>query len=280
MKIKEIEAKNILTKSNLGDMDYAINPYVGCAFACEYCYAIFMSKFSGERMEDWGNYVHVKKNAPDLLRQKLFKMKDKHSSIFISSVTDAWQYVERKYEITRELLKILARDEYPGEITCHTKSPLIERDLDIIKTLPNVVVGITITSSEDSVSGFLEARAPKVSERLKTLKKFNENGIRTYAFIGPLLPHFYSRRDELDEVFKAIKNSGTNNIYVERLNFSNYISRRLKPVLDKADDKTKESFINMKVGSEEYKKLNNFILEMVKKYKMNLLNGTVIEHKK
>jgi len=245
MEVKEIQAKSILNKSNLDSADYAINPYVGCGFACNYCYASFMSRFANEDINNWGNYVHVKVNAPELLRKKLQSMKNKNGNIFFSSVTDAWQYVEKKYEITRELLKILVEYKYPGEIMCLTKSNLITRDIDIISQLPNKKVGFTITSCDDKIGSFLEGRASKVSSRIEALKKFNEAGIRTYAFIGPVLPYFYSRKEELEEVFRAIKNAGTNDIFIERLNTSAWIMKRLYPVLKTADEQTRKSFYNM-----------------------------------
>lgn len=275
MKIKEIQAKNILTKSNLPGVDYVINPYTGCAFSCQYCYACFMSRFVNEKVEDWGSYVYVKTNASELLRKNLNSLKNKTSSIFIASVTDAWQYVEKKYEITREILKILSEYKYPGKISLLTKSNLIERDIDIIKTIPNIDVGFTITSSNNKITAFLEGKAPRVSQRLEAMKKFNENNISTYAFIGPVLPHFYSRKEELENVFKSIKNAGTDRIFVERLNTSGLIMTRLKPLLDKADEQTKQSFYNSKKYDKE---LNNYIYYLIKKYDMTLLSKEIIYH--
>ena len=99
MKIQTQQAKNILTKSNLPKVDFVINPYTGCAFACAYCYASFMGRFVDEPLSNWGNYIYVKENAVELLDAKLASMRKKDKSIMMASVTDAWQYVEKNMKL-------------------------------------------------------------------------------------------------------------------------------------------------------------------------------------
>ena len=77
MEVKEIQTKSILTLSKLPDTDYVINPYVGCRFGCTYCYASFMGRFVSKQINDWGEYVYAKINAPELLRNELRKLKNK-----------------------------------------------------------------------------------------------------------------------------------------------------------------------------------------------------------
>lgn len=103
MKVKEIEVKSVITKSNLPGIDYVINPYVGCQHACVYCYADFMKKFTGHVGEKWGEFVDVKINSVETIK----KPKLENKNILISSVTDPYQPVEVKYKITREILKKL-----------------------------------------------------------------------------------------------------------------------------------------------------------------------------
>ncbi|MFH1636919.1 MAG: hypothetical protein ABIB71_00675 [Candidatus Woesearchaeota archaeon] len=106
IKINEIKARSIISKSNLPDADYVINPYVGCMHSCLYCYARFMKRFTGHK-EPWGEFVDVKVNAPELIPPKASKYRGK--SIFLSSVTDAYLPLERKYQVTRKILKKLHR---------------------------------------------------------------------------------------------------------------------------------------------------------------------------
>lgn len=96
MKIKEIKAKLIIVKSGLSETDYVINPYVGCLHGCTYCYARFMKRFSNHS-EPWGQFLDVKINAPDLIPEgKKFNNK----TIGLSSTTDPYLSLEKKYQIT------------------------------------------------------------------------------------------------------------------------------------------------------------------------------------
>jgi len=222
IKIREITAKSILNPSKLG-CDYAINPYNGCAFGCAYCYAIFMSRM-GHQNENWGEWIDVKINAPELLSREL--QYKKPGSIFFSSVTDPYQGVETKYQLTRKCLEILARVRYPALISILTKSPLVTRDVDLFKKL-NCEVGLTVTSTGDDVTKLLETNAPANSARIQTLKELHRAGIKTYAFVGPLLPHLAEDPKELEKLFKSLKQAGIEEVWVEHINLSSYIKKRL-----------------------------------------------------
>jgi DNA repair photolyase len=203
--IREVKAKTILSKCGIPGIDYTINPYTGCRFGCIYCYASFMGRFIKDKtIHDWGNYVFVKVNAPKLLKKELKKLKNKGqgTEIFISSVTDPYQGLEAKYKLTRRCLKILIDYDFEGYVSILTKSNLVLRDIDLFKKLKHVGVGITVTSTDDSISRFFEKYAPSATDRFKALKKLNKEDVQTYAFIGPLLPHFVAYQDELESLFK------------------------------------------------------------------------------
>ena len=144
MKIKEIQASSIITKSNLPDADYVINPYVGCMHSCIYCYARFMKRFTGHT-EEWGKFVDVKVNAPDLIPAKTSKYRGK--SIFLASVTDAYLPLERKYQLTRKILEKLI--PLQPNLGVQTKSDLDVRDIDLLKQFKNCEVGFMITTLEE-----------------------------------------------------------------------------------------------------------------------------------
>jgi DNA repair photolyase len=111
MKVKEIIVKNIITKSNLPDADFVINPYTGCTHSCIYCYARFMKRFTGHD-EKWGQFIDVKINGADLVINNIKKITNK--SIFMSSVTDPYLPLEKKYKITRNILcKLVEFDPLP-----------------------------------------------------------------------------------------------------------------------------------------------------------------------
>lgn len=181
MKIKEIQAKSILSESHV--FDYAVNPYVGCAHACSYCYAAFMKRFTGHQ-ERWGEFVDVKVNAPELLAREI--MKKRVGRVWISGVCDPYQPVEKKYKLTRKCLEILFENGWP--VTIQTKSHLVLRDIEILKKSRESEVGFTITTADEGIRKIFEPGAPPVKERLNALAALHSEGIKTFAMIAPILP--------------------------------------------------------------------------------------------
>lgn len=277
--IKEIQTKSALVSSKLPDTDYVINPYTGCAFGCSYCYASFMGRFAGKKIDDWGNYVFIKANLPQVLERQLKKIKDNTKTIFLSSVTDPYQGIESKYKLTRQALELLAKYKWEGMIGILTKSNMVLRDIDLFKKLKKVEVGLTITSTDDKVSQFLERSAPPVSLRLKALKKLNEEGVKAYAFIGPLLPHFSANPKELKKIFDALEKTGVKELYLEHLNLSSYIQGRLLKKLKGEKNEVIRKFYEARKG--EYKeKLNEMIGRLLNDYDFKIRRGEVLEHEK
>ncbi|MBS1266312.1 MAG: hypothetical protein MAG795_00279 [Candidatus Woesearchaeota archaeon] len=184
MIIKKVKASSIITKSNLPDADYVINPYTGCMHSCIYCYARFMKRFTGHK-ERWGEFVDVKINAPDLIPAKSTKYMGK--TVFLSSVTDPYIALEKKYKLTRQILKKLIPLE--PNLSIQTKSDLVLRDIDILKQFSNCEVGLTITTLDDNLRQQIEPKASPIQNRIRALKRLNKAGIKTYVFIGPILPY-------------------------------------------------------------------------------------------
>ena len=280
--IKEITAKTILSKNSLkdADYDYSCNPYLGCRFGCVYCYASFMSRMIGKKTSDWGNFVYAKVNAPELLLKEVSKFKDKGRGkvIWFSSVTDPYQGMEAKYQLTRKCLQVLVDYGYKGQVSFLTKSDLVLRDIDVLKQLKDVEVGLTITSTDDSISRYFEKYAPPVTARLAALKRLHDEGIKTYAFIGPLLPHFIANKEDLSELFKSVKAAGVQEIYFEYLNLSTYIKNRLKAELKDLDPAIWEEFYASQ-DSDYRKKLDVIVYALVKQYGFTLRMEKTINHK-
>ena len=228
-KIQEIQAKSIIGSTQVPSADYVINPYTGCQFACMYCFASFMGRFVGETNQNWGNYVYVKTNAVELMEKDISRLlkKDPHPRIAISTVTDPYQGVEKKYRLTRGILKIFAEKNYQGRVSILTKSPMVLDDVETLKQIRHSEVGISITTSDDKLSRFLEVRAPLASARIRTLRKLNEAGILTYAFVGPFLPHMKLKPELIDKLFSEIKKAGTDHVKIEYLNLPKYVRPKL-----------------------------------------------------
>ena len=181
MKIREIKAKSILSKSQV--YDYALNPYVGCQHGCIYCYAKFMKRFTGHR-ERWGEFVDVKINAPELLAQEV--KRKKVGRVWISGVCDPYQPLEKKYMITKRCLDILAENGWP--FTVQTKSSLVLRDIETLKKANNTEVGFTITTADERIRRIFEPGASPLRKRIEALANLRSEGIRTFVMLAPILP--------------------------------------------------------------------------------------------
>jgi DNA repair photolyase len=279
MRVTEITAKTMLVDTKLPASDYVVNPYTGCSFACAYCYASFMGRFVGEPIEAWGDYLAVKTNAVEVFRADLDRLppEKRHSTILLSSVTDAWQGPEKKYRLARGILEALRASSYPGFVSILTKSPLILRDVDVIAGLAAKEVGVTVTATDDAIGKFMEARAPAASVRLQTLEALNAANIPTYAFVGPLLPHYRYRRDLLDEMFLRLRDVGTQTLFAEHLNTSPYIRKRIDPLLADAAPEVRAVYAAAKTD-EHRRILSELVMELVAKYGFELRLGRVLDH--
>lgn len=180
MEIKEINVNDYLTKSNLPDSDYVINPYIGCSHGCKYCYASFMKRFTGHQ-EDWGDFIDIKRCSKKINLKKISGKK-----VFLSSVTDCYNELEEKYRITREILEQLTISDCYLSIS--TKSSLILRDLDLLKKIKNLTVSISINTLDENFKNDMD-KASSIKDRLSILKKLHEEGIYTILFMSPIFPY-------------------------------------------------------------------------------------------
>lgn len=177
--VKLIDVKGILTKSNLPVSDYSVNPYTGCTHACKYCYASFMKRFSNHS-EPWGEFVDVK-HWPEIKNPKRYAGKE----LFIGSVTDPYQPLEETYGRTRALLEQMQGSGC--KISIATKSDLILRDLDLIKTFPDARVSWSINTLDEMFRADMD-NAVSIERRLAAMKAFHDAGVRTTCFISPIFP--------------------------------------------------------------------------------------------
>ncbi len=179
MLTKEINVRDIIVKSNLPACDYAANPYTGCAHACKYCYASFMKRFSGHD-EQWGTFVDIK-NWGEI------KNPDKYigKEIFLGSVTDPYQPAEESYQRTRRLLKELQGRDIALSIA--TKSDLIVRDLDLIKTFPSAKVSFSVNTLDEAFKSDMDCSV-SIERKLEAMKKFHDAGVKTVCFVSPIFP--------------------------------------------------------------------------------------------
>ena len=207
-----IKTKTILSTVKYGNewygIDYNMNLYRGCSHGCIYC----DSRSSCYHIDDF-DIVRSKENALNILKQELIKKKTK-GVIGIGSMSDTYNPMERKYEITKGALELISKYNYG--VAIDTKSDLILRDLDILKEINsknNVIVKFTITTPNDELSKIIEPNVCKTSKRLNAIKTLSDNGIFTGIMMNPTLPFITDNEDDIKKLVKLAYEHGAKFIH-------------------------------------------------------------------
>lgn len=202
--IRDIETKNIMTKSTLPVGGYSVNPYVGCTHGCKYCYASFMKRFTGHT-EPWGTFLDVK-HWPVIKNPQKYK----GQRVVIGSVTDGYLPQEAQFRNTRKLLEQLKNSG--AELLICTKSDLVLRDLDLLKEMGKVTVSWSINTLEEAFQADMD-NAVSVERRLDAMKQVYDAGIRTVCFISPVFPGI----TDFEAIFHRVKEQ-CDLVWLENLN--------------------------------------------------------------
>ena len=202
--IREVETKNIMTKSTLPVGGYSVNPYVGCTHGCKYCYASFMKRFTGHT-EQWGTFLDVKR-WPAIKNP----WKYRGQRVVIGSVTDGYNPQEEQFGNTRRILEQLKGSG--AEILICTKSDLVVRDLELLKTMGKVTVSWSINTLDEQFRADMD-QAVSIERRLAAMKKVYDAGIRTVCFISPVFPGI----TDFEAIFERVRNQ-CDLVWLENLN--------------------------------------------------------------
>jgi DNA repair photolyase len=208
--VREVTCKSLLNRSRNGN--YSFNCYTGCEHGCVYCYARFMQRFHPHE-EPWGEFVDVKVDAPDVLVRQLRRLRP--GSVFTCSACDGWQRVEQHYELTRRCCQLLLEAGFRLDIL--TKSELVLRDIDVLER-GDVRLGVTITTTDETLARLWEPRASSVSARLQVLKEAKAAGLETSVMFGPLLPAVSDTPEALSELFSIAAAADVDQIWTDSLN--------------------------------------------------------------
>lgn len=210
--ITEWQATAVLNRSKGGEsmgFHYSLNPYRGCSHACRYCYARETHTYLNLNVaDDFERQLFVKSNLAEKLAAELMKI-PRQAVIAIGTVTDPYQPLEGRHQLTRTALQLLAECGQPFTVT--TKSPLIERDLDILDPLgrrDQVGVHISLISLDRPLLHRLEPGTAAPLRRLETVRRLKAAGIPVGVFAAPIIPGLSDREDQLAELFDGIKMAG------------------------------------------------------------------------
>lgn len=229
VRLREVLCRSALNKTGIRGYDYCLNPYLGCAHACVYCYASFMCRFA-DRSEPWGTFVDAKVNFPAVLAKQVHRRKGEPvGRILLGTVTDAYQPLEAHYQITRSSLEILA--PFPSlEVHILTKSDLVLRDLPLLRRLKGIEVGFTLTTLDPDVAQIIEPGASSPSKRLSAARILKKEGIRVWVFIAPLLPGLTDTESSLDVLVSGLEHAGINEVEWDFLNPYPAVVHRLQAI--------------------------------------------------
>lgn len=239
---------------------WSINPYIGCAFGCAYCYARYAHRYVIERavtahpeqkllrdafdsLPPWLAFerqIFVKENAAEVLRRTLRLGSDKHLNLLkgegigIGTATDPYQPGERRFRITRGILDVLA--EHQGlSIWIITKSPLVTRDVDVLRQIQRhneITVQISLITIDRELARRLEPRAPTPDSRLRAPARLRAHGIDTGINVMPVLPGITDRPDQLEPLIKAIADAGATHVNACALRLRSTARQRYLPFIE------------------------------------------------
>jgi len=170
--------------------DASLNPYRGCEHGCAYCYARPTHEYLGYSAGlDFETKILVKEKAPELLRRELAAPRWKPQVVALSGVTDAYQPIERRLELTRRCVQVFS--EFRNPITIITKNALVARDIDLFRELADyqaISVSLSITTLDAELQRALEPRASAPHERLRAVERLAAAGIPTGVMVAPIIP--------------------------------------------------------------------------------------------
>ncbi|GGK14762.1 radical SAM protein [Caldalkalibacillus thermarum] len=210
-----LTAKQVLNRVKAPAMpfDWSLNPYRGCQHGCSFCYARATHRFLDLECDDtFQHYILYKQNAVEALTEQLKRMAGfsrtlKHiGTVAIGTATDPYQPLEGKLQLTRKCLEVLARYQVPVSIT--TRSPLILRDIDVLKTLPVVSINFSVNTMQKHIWRMLEPASPHPRQRLAAVRRLSQEGLPAGIFLAPIVPYLTDRPRDLREVIASAAEHG------------------------------------------------------------------------
>ena len=252
------DAQSIISYTESPDVGFSasLNPYRGCEHGCAYCYARPTHEYLGfSGGLDFESKIMVKERAADLLRKELSSKSWKPQPLAMSTVTDCYQPVERRLELTRRCLEVLAEFRQPVGII--TKNHLVTRDIDLLKKLAAhdaALVHLSITTLDGELAKKLEPRASSPSRRLAAVRELTEAGIPVEVLMAPCIPGLTDH--EMPALCAAVREAGAIEISFIPLRLPLVVAPLFEEWLERHLPGSKEKVLN-RVRSIRGGKLND-----------------------
>jgi DNA repair photolyase len=215
----EIAAKSVLTRMNAAWDGWSVNPYVGCAHGCVFCFARrYHTFYDDDGLTSWREKIYVKTNAPLVVRNELRSRYD-GKGITLGIATDAYQPVEGSYRLTRRILEELVRAEAATHLI--TRSPLVVRDADLWAALAakaETTVVFSIPTMDAAIAREIEPGVAPPHQRMRALKVLAARGINAVVAMTPVLPHITDAPEQMAAVARAANEAGATAVWGGLLN--------------------------------------------------------------
>jgi DNA repair photolyase len=225
--VRLVRCSSATTPSRLPGLDRALNPYRGCAHSCAYCYAQDVTRFETDR--PWGSVVEVKVNIVQRLKRELER--GLGGVYGVGTVTDPYQPLEARYQLTRGCLSMLKR--YGAQASVLTKSDLVTRDLDLFRGWEGVEVGVSIACLDERVARVVEPGATPPRSRFEALSELVGEGVDVYLMAAPILPGISDSKRMLEALMGAAADAGVGRVMWDPWNPKPIAARRLSRVMEK-----------------------------------------------
>ena len=198
---------------------WSLNPYMGCAHRCTFCYVRAFERRADRPSDDrYGRSIRVKTNVVEILKGELAKPSWTHESVAIGAATDPYQPAEGRYRLTRACIEVLADRSNPFSII--TRGPLIVRDVDVLTAAASraaVTVTFSVPTLDDSVWRTTEPGTAPPLQRLRALSALASAGIRASVGMAPILPGLSDHPDQLRRVVEAARAAGACGVWANLL---------------------------------------------------------------
>lgn len=249
-------SRSVLNGPSATGMDFwSINPYVGCAFGCAYCYARYAHRYTLERLGESGpeaaateeklppwlafeRRILVKREAASVLRRQLAsstRLDDlQHQGVVIGTATDPYQPAERRFRLTRGVLEVLA-EQAKLNVTIITKSPLVTRDVDLLARIAersSLSVHVSLITADRELARRLEPRAPTPEARLRAIARLRAHGIEVGVNVMPVLPGITDAPHLIDALVHAVAEAGASYLGACALRLRRTARDRYLPFID------------------------------------------------
>ena len=260
MIVTSLENRPVLEPCTLPELNYQVDPYIGCEHYCYYCYVLPQAE------TDWEKEVGIHADMVERLKSEISHLPPQ--TIYMGWHTDPYQPCEAEYRQTRQVLELFLENGFSASIL--TKSDLILRDIDLLQSMENAAVSVSVAFTDEHIRGLFEARTKETAVRISALQQLKAAGIKTAALICPVIPHITDVSPLIDLLAGSADKIWIYGPSVLNRNVQNW--RNIEAILDRHFPDLKEP-VKAAVFSKEHaywQTLRQDLIDIQRESKLNL----------